>query len=213
VAKPKTIVYVDGFNLYYGCLKGSPYKWLDLGALCARLLPKDDIKQIRYFTARVTARPPDDQQPIRQQAYLRALKTIPNLSIHVGQFRTRPALMPLLKPTRRRKMVWVNKTEEKGSDVNLASYLLFDAFRKNCQVAVVISNDADLREPVAMAQREAGIAVGVVNPHPPEKRSRDLQPTFFKQIRKSALSACQFPETLTDAQGAIVRPSIWGGTP
>jgi hypothetical protein len=36
-----TNVYVDAFNLYYGCLKGTPYRWLDLGTLCTRLLPKD----------------------------------------------------------------------------------------------------------------------------------------------------------------------------
>ncbi len=26
--------YVDGFNLYYGCLKGAPFNWL--GLLCSR---------------------------------------------------------------------------------------------------------------------------------------------------------------------------------
>ena len=52
-----TNVYVDAFNLYYGCLKGTPYRWLDLGAPCRRLLPKDEIKRIRYFTATVSARP------------------------------------------------------------------------------------------------------------------------------------------------------------
>lgn len=38
-----TNVYVDGFNLYYGCLKGTPYKWLDLGALFQALLPSNKI--------------------------------------------------------------------------------------------------------------------------------------------------------------------------
>ena len=50
-------VYVDAFNLYYGSLKGTPYRWLDVGAFCARLLPKDRINRIRYFTATVSARP------------------------------------------------------------------------------------------------------------------------------------------------------------
>jgi hypothetical protein len=50
-----TNVYVDAFNLYYGSLRGTPYRWLDLGALCARLLPKDRINRIRYFTATVSA--------------------------------------------------------------------------------------------------------------------------------------------------------------
>ncbi len=54
-----TNVYVDGFNLYYGCLKGSPYKWLDVKALRQVLLPRDTIGTIRYFTARIDARPQD----------------------------------------------------------------------------------------------------------------------------------------------------------
>src|SRR5918999_4283879 len=66
-----TIVYFDGFNLYYGALKGTAYKWLDLAALWRRLLPNDEVVAIRYFTALVAARPDDPQQPQRQQAYLR----------------------------------------------------------------------------------------------------------------------------------------------
>ena len=34
----RTFVYVDGFNLYYGALKGTPWKWLDLPALFAKVL-------------------------------------------------------------------------------------------------------------------------------------------------------------------------------
>jgi len=70
-----TNVYVDAFNLYYGCLKGTPYRWLDLDALCRQLLPRDQIHRIRYFTALVSGRPGDLRQPQRQQAYLRALQT------------------------------------------------------------------------------------------------------------------------------------------
>ncbi len=93
------------------------------------------------------------------------------------------------------------KTEEKGSDVNLATYLLLNAFQRDCEVAVVISNDSDLKLPIEIAQSELGIRVGVVNPHPLARRSRALQPTFFKQIRTSALGACQFPPVLTERQG------------
>jgi hypothetical protein len=88
----------------------------------------------------------------------------------------------------------VIKTEERGSDVNLATYLLLDAVKQDCQAAVVISNDSDLKEPIAVAQRELGLIVGVINPHPPQRRSRALQPTFDKPIRGSALRTCQFPE-------------------
>ena len=34
----KTNVYIDAFNLYYGCLRKTPYRWLDLGAFCSRML-------------------------------------------------------------------------------------------------------------------------------------------------------------------------------
>ena len=53
----------------------------------------------------------------------------------------------------------VYKTEEKGSDVNLASHLLVDAAHRDCEVAVVVSNDSDLKDPIELAQTEFGIAV------------------------------------------------------
>ncbi|MEX0993594.1 MAG: NYN domain-containing protein [Solirubrobacterales bacterium] len=206
----KTNVYIDGFNLYYGCLKDRPYRWLDLSALCRNVLPKDQIHRIRYFTALVDARPDDPRQPVRQQTYLRALRTIPSLSIHLGIFRTRRTRLPLVKPRLvgdRYAEVW--KTEEKGSDVNLATYLMLDVFKRDCDVAVVISNDADLKAPIEIARNELGIAVGVLNPHPPARRSRDLNPTFFKQIRKGALARSQLPPSLRDPQGEIRKPPGW----
>jgi hypothetical protein len=106
--------------------------------------------------------------------------------------------------------VEVLKTEEKGSDVNLASYLLLDASRRDCAVAVLITNDSDLKVPIELAQSEFGLKVGVVNPHPPERRSRAMRPTFFKQLRQSAVRACQFPPTLVDSKGRqIQKPATW----
>jgi hypothetical protein len=63
----KTFVYVDAFNLYFGAVRGTPYKWLDLNQLCRILLPSHEIVQIKYFTARVNARPSDPDQPTRQR--------------------------------------------------------------------------------------------------------------------------------------------------
>jgi hypothetical protein len=129
-----TNVYVDAFNLYYGSLKGTSHRWLDLGSLCARLLPKDRINRIRYFTATVSARPDNPDAPQRQQVYLRALETIPGLSIHYGHYLTHVTRMPLANPPQRgARTVEVVKTEEKGSDVNLATYLLLDAFQRDLQ--------------------------------------------------------------------------------
>ena len=96
-----TNVYVDGFNLYYGCVKGTPHKWLDLEALCGRLLPQNQINRIRYFTAKVSARSADPQGPVRQDTYLRALHTLPTVSVHLGHFLTSHTRMPVANPTPR----------------------------------------------------------------------------------------------------------------
>jgi hypothetical protein len=82
----RTCVYVDGFNLYYGAVKGTPYKWLDIDKMCRLLLPRHQIIGIKYFTARVSGRPADPGQPTRQQAFLRALATISHLEIIYGHF-------------------------------------------------------------------------------------------------------------------------------
>jgi hypothetical protein len=89
------IVYVDGFNLYYGALKKTPYKWLDLGRLCGAMLPNDSILAINYYTTRISARPGNPSGPTDQQMYLRALRTVPNLSIAYGHFLTHSVPMVL----------------------------------------------------------------------------------------------------------------------
>ena len=117
----KAYIYIDGFNLYYRAVKGTPYKWLNLARLCQIMLPRDDNVKIKYFTARISSRPDDPDQPNRQLIYLRALRTIPNLEIVFGSFLQSRPRMPLASdPT---TLVRVVKTEEKGSDVNIATHL------------------------------------------------------------------------------------------
>ena len=210
-----TNVYIDGFNLFYGALKGRGpgLKWLDLGLLCRRLLPANDIRRIRYFTARVSTRPNDLRMPERQQTYLRALQTIPILTIHEGDFKITYPWMPLYDPaapTVPLTRVQVIKTEEKGSDVNLASYTILDACRQDCDALVVITNDSDLQEPIRLVKEELGLPVGVVNPHPAWKRSRAIKGTFFRQLRTSAVRQCQFPDVVKDVEGRpIYKPEGW----
>lgn len=206
----RTNVYVDGFNLYYGCLKGTPYKWLDLSKLCDTLLKGNAINRIRYFTARVRARPGDPNQQQRQQACIRALETIPNLSVHYGHFLVHPVRMPLANPQPSGpKTVEVMKTEEKGSDVNLATHLLYDGFRKDYEVAVVVSNDSDLLEPIRVVRRELGLTVGILNPQTRPSRVLAQEADFLKQIRSGALKASQFPAALKDAHGTVTKPKEW----
>jgi hypothetical protein len=158
-------IYVDGFNLYYGALKGTSYKWLDLEALSRRLVPHYDINRIRYFTARIIQDPAEPAPWRRQHFYLRALATNPLICIHKGRFQRTVTRTVLATPQPgRSRTVEVVKTEEKGTDVNIASYLLLDAFREDSDLAVVISNDADLAEPMRIALGELDIDVGIANP-------------------------------------------------
>jgi hypothetical protein len=98
-----TNIYIDGFNLYYGALRKTPYRWLNLEALCQLLLRKNTIAQIKYFTALVSARLSDPDQPVRQQLYLRALGTLPKVSAarRGSYFRPITSLMGL-NPFRRK---------------------------------------------------------------------------------------------------------------
>lgn len=207
----RTIIYVDGFNLYYGGVKGTPYKWLDILKLCQLLLPKNQIVKIKYFTALVTARPKDPDQPNRQQIYLRALRTIPGLEIIYGHFLEHEIMMPAANPSPNEpKYVRVIKTEEKGSDVNIATHLVNDGHNDRYQVAVIVSNDSDLVEPVKIVRQELKLPIGVLNPIP-KHPSHELQKvaTFVKPIRKGVLSASQFPTRLKDAAGEFYKPPAW----
>jgi hypothetical protein len=207
----KTIVYVDGFNLYYGALKDTPYKWLDILALCKFLLPKNEITKIKYFTALVSARPNDPEQANRQQIYLRALRTIPGLEIIYGHFLEHIITMPLANPLPSGpKRVRVIKTEEKGSDVNIAAHLINDGHKRRYEAAILISNDSDLVEPVKIVRNELKFPVGILNPIPdiPSQALRKYA-TFVKPIRQGVLSASQFPPTLKDSVGTFYKPPSW----
>jgi uncharacterized LabA/DUF88 family protein len=203
----KTNVYIDGFNFYYGCIKSTPYHWLNVAKMCSFLLPNDNVHFIKYFTALVTARSNDPDKPIRQQMFLRALKTIPNLEIILGTFLSHEVMMPLAPPNK--GYAKVIKTEEKGSDVNIAAHLLVDGFRNEYELAVVVSNDSDLLEPIRFVTQELGKPVGILNPHKHPSIELSRSALFVKQIRKNVLANSLFPNILTDRQGTSAKPADW----
>lgn len=105
------------------------------------------------------------------------------------------------------------KSEEKGSDVNIACYLLVDAFDGDYDAAVVISNDSDLAEPIRLVRRKFKKPVIVLHPcGPGRKPSYELQKVASKSMKldMSLLPACQFPATVTDAAGRTIhKPPSW----
>jgi len=206
----KTYVYVDAFNLYFGCVKNTPYKWLDLSKLCAILLPQHQIERIKYFTAYVKALPNNPNAPRRQQTYIRALQTLSHLEIVYGHFLSHNVRMPLAHPiVGQPRTVEVLKTEEKGSDVNLAVQLLHDAYQNRYESAVVISGDSDLLSAVQIVKTELGKPVGVLNPQKRPSRMLQQHATFYKHIRPGVLAASQFPRVLKDQHGTINKPLEW----
>ena len=203
-------VYIDGFNFYYRRLKRSKTKWTNLKLLSQELLTDGDvIERIRYFTADVSPRAGDVDAPLRQQAYFRALKTIPELEIHKGSFLTKEVFRPLRDDPD--QYVWVRDTEEKGSDVNLASHLLMDAFCDSFDVALVFSQDTDLLEPLRMVTEELEKIVVLAwfeDPRPSKKHRRAA--SAVRYVSDGMLRRSQFPDPVIGRGGALIRkPEAW----
>lgn len=113
-------------------------------------------------------------------------------------------------PANGAKYVCVIKTEEKGTDVNLATHLLHDTHLNRYETAVVISNNSDLLEPIKIVRRELGKKVGVINPRqqrPSKVLAREAD--FFKQVRPGLLAKCLLPNVMRDVQGEIHKPATW----
>ncbi len=214
-----TNIYVDGFNLYYGSLKNTSFKWLDISKLVTALFPTINVNKIRYFTANVKQRQHDLNAPVRQNAYLRALTTIPNLTIHKGRFALRAVRLPQYPlayingiTTQPPQNVQVLKPEEKRSDVNLATYLLKDCYTNDFDEAVVISNGSDLTLPIQVVVQDCGKNVHVVNPHRRLGLSRELTSvasSTMAEINRSHLAGSQFPPQMVDSTGTFSKPTSW----
>lgn len=207
-----TNFYVDGFNLYYRALKDTPFRWLDLRRMASILFPDDEINHVNYFTALLNQRPDNSDQPARQLTYLRALGTLPRLAIYYGAFRPRIKTRRLAEPIPGLpEYVRILDSEEKGTDVNLATRLLVDGFAGAYEQAVVVSNDSDLASPLRYVRDELRLKMTVVNPDNTNHTHRDLvdATTYVKRLRRSHLRRSQFPHALFDSQGRITKPAEW----
>lgn len=207
----RTFLYIDGFNLYNRALKDTAFKWLNPKALAERLLePHNEIQCIKYFTSRVSGQR-DPTSPGRQQTYLNALASLGCVVVHFGNFLSMPITRPLVHRVRGLpKFVTVHNTQEKGSDVKLAVHLLNDAWKGAYDVAVVISNDSDLEEPMRLVKEELKKPVGLICPHdgPPTPKLRAAA-TFVRHVREPDLRACQFPNPIVHNGREIRKPATW----
>lgn len=168
--------YIDGFNFYYLRTRKQPhFKWLNLRVLAETIVPVGTtVDRVNYYTASVSGKI-DVDAPRRQQALFSALSTEPKVAIHKGTFLYSEKWAGLVKPPMAKPngYIWnmpypdvvkVKKTEEKGSDVNLASHLVRDAFQGTFDVAYVLTNDTDLVEPIRIVTSEVHKTVVLIAP-------------------------------------------------
>jgi hypothetical protein len=212
----RTIVYVDGFNLYYG-LRDSGYRdcyWLDIRAFATRLAsPTYLLAATKYFTARVSGPRPGDSPEkaiereasrVRQQTYLEALGTLRTVEIFEGRYllkrdHCRVCKADFLRP------------EEKMTDVCIATELVADAFLNRFDSAMIVSGDADLIPPIVMVKNHFPDK-RIVVVFPPNRFNNNLAQVADDRLHvwRSALMKCQLPDQVTKKNGTILhRPAEW----
>ena len=193
-----------------GALKGTPWKWLDLPALLATVLqPHHDILTVKYFTARVSGTPAEPSKPQRQDVYLRALRRYrPEVEVYFGHFLSHRVRAPLAEPAGDQRTAEVIRTEEKGSDVNLAVHLINDGWLDAYDCAVVVSNDSDIAEAMRLVRHHHGKRIGLVTPGT-GRPSRQLMAhaDFARHVRPNALRRSQLPDPIPGTN--IRKPARW----
>ena len=186
------------------------------------------ITKVKYFTARVRSQSEDLQQPVRQQAYFRALKTVPEIEIILGfylekkkksklRLQNNPILNYLaskLHPSLTyvsAKLVLANTIiqEEKGSDVNLASHLIHDAHTNAFDNAIVVTGDSDLVEAIRIVTREIKKKVTVINPQIRPSAELKKVASHYHNLNSATLPGCLFPDNMVDGNGKFHKPSNW----
>lgn len=204
----RTYVYVDGFNLYYGALKNTPYKWLDLKTAFQKVLSTDNqIEKIKYYSARVSDKVSQGASA-RQHAYIRAIQTIPEVEVYWGSFLYTEKWRPKAPRSEPVEMVNVAVIEEKGSDVNLASHVINDGWKDLYDVAVIVSNDSDLIEPIRIVREELNKTVGIICPFDSlAEKIAKIPPSFVRHLDKKILRESQFFRVLPKTN--IKRPLKW----
>lgn len=209
--KPRTIVYVDGFNLYYGAVKGTPHKWLNLERYFTLLRPADDIVAIKYFTAEIMG----PTKP-NQDVFLAALATLPRVEIILGKFKRKRvrcefAACVTTSPAAR----FFEKPEEKRTDVNIAVTMLDDAYQDQCDQFVIVSGDSDLVPAVRMIRARFPakiILVYIPAQNPLRGAAVELRAAAHKHrlLPLNLLPHCQFATNVPDGTGGFfTKPASW----
>ncbi len=205
----RTIVYVDGFNFYYGAVRGTPFKWLNLQRLFDLLRPHDSILKIQYFTALI-----DGPTKPNQETYLWALGTLPRVNVVLGKFKKKwvkcaNTSCPFVGDR------FFQVPEEKRTDVNVAVFLLDDAYQNACDHSIVVSGDSDLVPAVSLLKvrfPKKKVTVYVPSRNPKRGAAVELRSAAdqHRTLPLNLLPFSQFPNPLPDGSGGLIRkPPSW----
>ncbi|MDO9319748.1 MAG: NYN domain-containing protein [Gammaproteobacteria bacterium] len=220
-----TAVYIDGYNLFYGRLRATPYKWLDIVKLSELIIkiqsPESSILKVKYFTAPIKANfSSHGQLSVQSQTnYNRALAHLypGRIEIINGYQTVEKGTPPRYKrPIDKDDRVEVWKFEEKQTDVNLALHLYRDAILGQYSQQVVVSNDTDLELALKLVKQDTpNIQLGLIVPlregnHSyPNKSLSDQSDWTRRHILNAECEKCLLPNTIPTNKKPIIKPSYW----
>jgi 6-hydroxy-3-succinoylpyridine 3-monooxygenase len=237
----RTRVYVDGFNFYYGCLKGTSLKWLDLLSLFEKqVLPSItaeiggipltsylDHRAIKFFTAPILEKAAKANDSLScQEKYHAALEKYDagRIELIKGYYSLTESSAKLINSVRPKTWprdcvdvpIW--KLEEKQSDVNLALHALFDAMSGEIEHIVIVTNDTDIAPALQMIRSHSKAVVGLVIPTTDYKRMPNADLTKHahwvrRQITLKEMQSCQLPRVIADRKRPISKPDSWYARP
>ena len=227
----KTIIYIDGFNLYYSRLKGTAFKWLDLAALFRDQIvmqqdPNAQVLSIKFFTSPVKAsyaRHGQASEHAQTQYHRALLAKYPDLieiinGFHIFQPTALPAFDEGQVPSKSKvSKVWM--IEEKQTDVNIALHAYRDVARGTCDQAVICSNDSDLEPALRLIRQDVPTAIiGLVMPlrssavsdgKVPNKRLTPLSHWVRHHILDDELVRAQLPQNVPTKKKPAAKPVHW----
>ena len=218
----KTTIYIDGFNLYYGVLRGTQYKWLDVVSLFSSLSkeqnPDSEVTQVKFFTAPIKARLSTRQQQAvtSQRIYIKALENkYPDVFECIEGFHqiSKGTFPKYQDPIDKTDKVSVWRLEEKQTDVHIGTMMYRDVAMSDVQQIVLCSNDSDMLPALRFIRSDfPKIKIGLVFPAKSEIFSRELDACSDwtrKSIAEEELAKFQLPAQIATHKKPIKKPSYW----
>ena len=203
--KRKTIVYIDGFNLFHALkeMHWKKYYWLDLACFSLKILsPMQTLVVVKYFTSRSIN---DPQGQKRQNTYIEALETLADrVVIQYGKFTSDDWGCSVCG-----KLMKVH--HEKQTDVNISVSLLTDAQEDRFDDAILITADSDQMGTVKYVT-DTYPTKRVIVAFPPGRSSTDLVPVASNvcHLGQKEFRESQFPNEVMSKTGyPLIRPHSW----